>query len=111
MKYAMVILHDKETYRPLSVEQADFEATAAWWVQLGGKLVAQARLGSADNVTSISWTGTEPLVTDGPFVEAKETVGGIIVVEVASLEEAVALAKTFPNKAGCRIEVRAVLEP
>jgi hypothetical protein len=46
---------------------------------LGGKLVAQARLGPADNVISISWRGAEPLVTDGPYVEAKETVGGIIV--------------------------------
>jgi hypothetical protein len=101
----------RETHRPLSREQADFERAAGWWAQLGGKLVAQARLGPADNVISISWRGAEPLVTDGPYVEAKETVGGIIVVDVASHEEAVAFAKSFPNKTGCRIEVRPVLEP
>ena len=111
MKYALVILNDKETHRSLKREQADFELTAGWWARLGGKLVAQARLGSADNVISISWRGTEPLVTDGPYLEAKETVGGIIVVDVDSMEEAVTFAKTFPNKVGCRIEVRPVLEP
>lgn len=111
MKYALVIVNDTETYRSLSPEQVDFERLAGWWAQLGGRLVAQARLGPPDNVISISWRGADPLITDGPYVEAKETVGGIIVVEVASQEEAVTLAKGFPNKVGCRIEVRPVVEP
>ena len=111
MKYALVILNDRETHRPLNSEQADFELAAGWWARLGGRLVAQARLGSPNNVISISWKGAEPLITDGPYVEAKETVGDIIVVDVESMEEAVTFAKTFPNKAGCRIEVRPVLEP
>lgn len=111
MKYAIVILHDRETYRALNPEQVDFEVAAGWWAGLKGKVVARARLESADQVTSITWRGTEPIVTDGPYVEAKETVGGIVIVEVDSVEEAIALAGTFPNKVGVRIEVRPVLEP
>jgi len=111
MKYLMVILADKERYRPLNSEQVDFEVTAGWWAGVKGKVVARARLGPADQVTSITWRGTEPIVTDGPYIEAKETVGGIFVVEVDSIEEAIALAGTFPNKVGVRIEVRPVLEP
>lgn len=111
MKYAMVVLHDKEEYRPLNPDQFDFEQTAGWWAGLKGKIVASARLGADDNARTVAWRGEQPIVTDGPYVEAKETVGGIVVVEVDSIDEAVALAKTFPNKVGVRIEVRPVLEP
>jgi hypothetical protein len=111
VKYAMVVLTDKEDYRPLKTEQLDFEQTAGWWAALKGKIVASARLGSEDHTRTISWRGGQPIITDGPYVEAKETVGGIVVVEVDSIDEAVALAKTFPNRVGVRIEVRPVLEP
>lgn len=110
MKYAMVVLTDAETYQPLSSEQRDFEQIAGWWASLEGKVVARARLGPPDRVTSVSWRDGQPIVTDGPYVEAKETVGGIVVIEVESVQQAVELASTFPNKLGTRIEVRPVLE-
>jgi len=47
-------------------------------------------------------------VTDGPFVEAKESVGSYAVVEVADRDEAIAVAKTWP--AGGLVEVRPVDE-
>lgn len=46
-------------------------------------------------------------VTDGPFAESKEVVGGFLVLDVETLEEAVAIAKTAPNVIrGTSIEVR-----
>lgn len=55
-------------------------------------------------------TGSRTSVTDGPFVEAKEAVGGYLLVNAPTLEEAVALAKECPTlKYGLFIEVRPVL--
>ena len=45
-------------------------------------------------------------VSDGPFVEAKEIIGGFMIVTAASLEEAVVIAQEMPGGPGARIEVR-----
>jgi hypothetical protein len=47
-------------------------------------------------------------VVDGPFAEAKEMVGGIFLVDVATLEEAVAIAAECPAAEWCTVEVRKV---
>jgi len=50
-------------------------------------------------------------VTDGPFAESKEAVGGFIVLDVASMDEAVAIARTMPVvRYGLKVEVREVAE-
>jgi hypothetical protein len=49
------------------------------------------------------------LVSDGPFAESKEAIGGYLILNVETLEEAVAIAGTSPNLAyGTAIEVRPV---
>ena len=51
------------------------------------------------------------LVSDGPFAESKEAIGGYLILNVETLEEAVAIARTSPNLAyGTAIEVRPVAE-
>lgn len=48
-------------------------------------------------------------VSDGPFVEAKEVIGGFMIVSAESLEQAVAIAQSMPSmEPGARIEVRAM---
>ena len=47
------------------------------------------------------------VITDGPFVESKEMVGGWAIVDVADLDEALALAKSWPGRDG--VEVRPVV--
>ena len=47
-----------------------------------------------------------PDVSDGPFVEAKEIIGGYMIVAAASLEAAVVIAQEMPAGPGARIEVR-----
>jgi hypothetical protein len=49
--------------------------------------------------------GERPLVTDGPFVETKESVGGLYVVECASRKEALDLAARVPQSPGVAVEV------
>jgi hypothetical protein len=61
---------------------------------------------------TVRMTGGKPMATDGPFAETKEQLGGYSIVEVASLEEAVAIALDHPLVwvGGHSIEVRPVRE-
>lgn len=59
----------------------------------------------------VSRSGDEKKVTDGPFAEAKEVIGGYWIIDVKSKEEAVAWASRCPLGEGDVIEVRQVYEP
>jgi hypothetical protein len=52
----------------------------------------------------------EPTVTDGPFAETKEQLGGFCLIDVEGLEDAIAWAKKVPLRTGSAIEVRAVMD-
>ncbi|MBR0854282.1 YciI family protein [Bradyrhizobium liaoningense] len=58
----------------------------------------------------VSFATGEPLVTDGPFAEAKEVLGGYWMIEVASRAEAIAWAKKCPASPNEIIEIRQVQE-
>ena len=58
----------------------------------------------------VSFAGGKPLVTDGPFTEAKEVLGGYWMIDVASREEAIAWAARCPASDNEIIEVRQVQE-
>src|SRR5438445_8257877 len=58
----------------------------------------------------VSFATGEPIVTDGPFTEAKEVLGGYWMIEVASRAEAIAWAKKCPASANEVIEIRQVQE-
>jgi hypothetical protein len=45
-------------------------------------------------------------VSDGPFVEAKEVIGGFMIVTAASMDEAIVIAQEMPSGPGSRIEIR-----
>jgi hypothetical protein len=56
----------------------------------------------------IRFDGTEPTVTDGPFVEAKESLGGFYVLECATIDEATELARQLPRSPGLVAEIRPI---
>jgi hypothetical protein len=58
----------------------------------------------------VSFSGGRPIVTDGPFAETKEVIGGYWMIEVESLAEAIAWAKKCPASNSETIEIRQVLE-
>jgi hypothetical protein len=58
----------------------------------------------------VSFTSGKPVVTDGPFTESKEVLGGYWMIEVKSREEAIAWAKKCPASANEIIEIRQVQE-
>lgn len=58
----------------------------------------------------VSFPGGKPVVTDGPFAEAKEVLGGYWMIDVASRDEAIAWASRCPASSDEVIEIRQVLE-
>jgi hypothetical protein len=75
-----------------------------------GVLLALDGLHPASNGARVSFAGGKPTVTDGPFAEAKELLGGYWMIQVKSKDEAIAWARRCPAQDGDVIEVRQVQE-
>ena len=75
-----------------------------------GVLIALDGLHPASNGARVSFSGGKPSVTDGPFTEAKELLGGYWMIQVKSKQEAVEWASRCPAQDGDVIEVRQVQE-
>src|SRR5262245_27564280 len=106
----MLIFRGTEWYKELSPQEMQqvMDQWMAWFKRLteqgkavaGNPLEPEARIVSGKNGR---------VVSDGPFAEAKATIGGYFLLCVASLDEAVAIAKECPGLPfGIRVEVRPV---
>ncbi|MFZ0322642.1 MAG: YciI family protein [Actinomycetes bacterium] len=73
----------------------------------GAKITGGAPLESSTTATSIRRGGDGPIVTDGPFAETKEALGGYYVVECSDLDAALALARDLPAEG---VEVRPIID-
>jgi len=119
MKYVLMFadhVEDQQMWEKMPQEQmhAAYEQINKWFDEHGqsGKIVGGEELKGPGSSTTIRFKNGKPIVTDGPFIEAKEIVGGFAIVEVKDLDEALAIAKTWPGGGERRIvEVRPVVEP
>jgi hypothetical protein len=73
-----------------------------------GVLVGGDELGPPDDATTVRVRDSQTLVTDGPYAEAKEALGGYFVLDCPSLDEAVEWAARIPGAEHGAVEVRAV---
>lgn len=71
-----------------------------------GLLTASESLESTDRAVRVRKSGGKPVLTDGPFMEAKEMVGGFFLLTCKTREEAVAIAQQCPAAEWCTVEVR-----
>ena len=71
-----------------------------------GLLLSGESLKSPNDAARVAVRNGRPQVLDGPFAEAKEMIGGFFLVDVATREEAVALAAECPAAEWCTVEVR-----
>ena len=79
-------------------------------LQRSGVLVALDGLHPPSMGARVSFAGGKPTVTDGPFTESKEVLGGYWMIQVKSREEAIEWAKRCPGSENEMIEVRQVQE-
>jgi hypothetical protein len=106
----MLLFVGMDWHKGLSPEQTQkvSEDWMTWFKRLNeqGKAVAGHPLGYEGKSVS----GKNRTVTDGPFAEAKEAIGGYFMLDVATMDEAVAIAQQCPGLPyGAKVEVRPVL--
>ncbi len=109
LKYALIVFHDSDA--DLSPQQIDeHPAHQAWLAEVNrrGVFAGGQRLSPADSARTVRSRGGRPLISDGPFIEAREQVGGIVLLDCADIDEAVELAGTHPFAELGAIEVRPV---
>jgi hypothetical protein len=111
LKYVL-LLHDTGTL-PAGIGPAEIQAIiqryVAWRqsVQQGGRHVEGHKLRDGEGRVIRGGSG-QPAVTDGPYAEAREVIGGLFILDAASYDEAVALCRDCPHLDFGAIEIREV---
>ena len=114
MRFMMLMIpKGYEDAKPGAMPEADAVAAMMKYneaLQKAGVLLALDGLHPPSMGARVSFSGGRPVVTDGPFAEAKEVIGGYWMIQVDSREEAIEWAKRCPASANEIIEVRQVQE-
>jgi hypothetical protein len=114
MKYALLIYEDESQYGPdkSGPRMQELAAKHMTFSQgLGAKRLGGAGLKATSTATTVHTRSSKKTVHDGPFAEAREQLAGLYLVEVASLDEAIEIAKRIPLEQDGAIEVRPLLGP
>jgi hypothetical protein len=95
--------NDLQAMGPAERDRA-YQRVEEWYANHAGAIRGGSKLQSPETATTVRLEGGEPVITDGPFVEGKEVVSGYAEIEVADLDEALRMVKTWP---GCPVvEIR-----
>ncbi|MBV9446640.1 MAG: hypothetical protein JO345_12195 [Streptosporangiaceae bacterium] len=109
MQYALMIYGDPSYYD--SMPDAEVEATRAEFqaVAADPRCVGTMQLKPPETATCVRVAGGRTLMTDGPFADTKEVLGGVYVIEADNLDEVLELAARIPAaRLGGLVEVRPV---
>ncbi|MCC6493897.1 MAG: YciI family protein [Pirellulales bacterium] len=111
MKYMLLVYADENAWTETERE-ACYQESAALTRELHsrGQYIAANPLQSISTATSVRVRSGKPLVTDGPFAETREQLGGYFLVEAKDLNEAIAIAGRIPGARKGTVEVRPVLD-
>jgi hypothetical protein len=116
MRFAMLICGDEARWDTLSPSDEDdaMKRVYAWferWQPTGKIADGGAELQSSKTAKTVrQGADGQPVVTDGPYLEAKEVIGGVVILECDDIDDAVAVAATWPLlMAGSSVEVRPVM--
>ena len=104
----LLLFSGSEWYKQLSAAeiQNGIDQSKAWFERLASAGMVKASQALARDGATISGK-TGRVVSDGPFAEAKEAIGGYLLLQAESLEEAIAIAKENPAvRHGTNIEIR-----
>jgi hypothetical protein len=116
MKYVMLIVDEAGYWETLPEDKRAeaFDRIGQWWGELSqkGTIVGGHQLQPANTATTVKVHGGKAEVSDGPIFVSdgrfKEALGGYGILDVANLDEAIAVVKSWPGDA--RLELRAIVE-
>jgi hypothetical protein len=114
MKYLFLIFLDEkkldalpsDEYQALTDESLAYDQV----LRDGGHFIAAQALQSVQTATTIRLRGGKAVLTDGPFAETNEQIGGFILIEARDLNEAIQLASRVPVVRLGGVEVRPIME-
>jgi hypothetical protein len=113
MQYALLIYGSQEVYDGMTQEEQAgvFQGHNAFFadVQQRGIFQEGKPLQPPSNATTVRVRDGKTLVTDGPFAETKEQLGGFYILDCKDLDEAIALATRIPEATFGSIEIRPVM--
>ncbi len=112
MKFLCLIYHDEDELGALP--QSEYDALVSESLALDeelkrtGRGIAAEALQSARTAATLRMRNGKTTITDGPFAETKEQVGGFFLIDAGSLEEAVGIAARIPGLRVGTVEVRPI---
>ena len=111
MQYALLIYEDETFWQTASPQQLGeiMAGYARFGEEAGERIGGGAALHPTATATTVAVRDGERMLTDGPFAETREQLGGFYLLEASSLDEALDLAARIPGAATGRIEVRPVM--
>jgi hypothetical protein len=103
----------KDTEAGVMPTQQEWEEMGQFYEELvkAGIMLVGEGLHPSSKGVRVHISGTERIVTDGPFAETKEIVAGYMIWEVKSLEEAIAWVKRGPMTVDSVVEIRPIFSP
>jgi hypothetical protein len=114
MKYMLLIYDDEQIWAKMaaSEQQKLFGEYMAFTesIKKSGQYVSGAPLQPIATATSVRVRNDKQLVTDGPFAETHEQLGGYYVIDARDLDEAIGIAARIPSVRLGTIEIRPVME-
>jgi hypothetical protein len=111
MKYMLLIYADEQAWSDTEREQCYEEsAQLAHQLKSSGQYLAANPLQPVATATSVRVRNRKPLVTDGPFAETREQLGGYFLIEAKDLDEAIDIAGRIPGVRKGTVEIRPVME-
>jgi len=114
MRYLLMICTEETADEASSPEEqaATLAEYGVWAEEMGRRGVLQGgeRLRPTTDATTVRVRDGETLISDGPFAETKEQVGGYFVVDCKDLDEAIEVASKIPGSRHGSIEVRPIWE-
>ena len=111
MRYMLLIYGDEQALDETEREQCYRESTQlAHQLNSDGQYLAAGPLQPTSTATSVRVREGKRLVTDGPFAETREQLGGYFLIDATDLDEAITIAARIPMARRGTVEVRPVME-
>lgn len=112
MKYLLLIYHDEKKALSDDERQACYAESLqlAQEIRSRGQYLGANPLQPTAMATSVRVREGKRMVTDGPFAETREQLGGYFLIEAKNLDEAIAVAERIPMARNGTVEVRPVIE-
>lgn len=111
MKYMLLIYADEQVWTEAERAQCYGDSTQlAHQLKAAGKYISASPLQPVSTATSVQVREGKRLVTDGPFAETREQLGGYFMIEAKNLDEAIDISGKIPGARKGTVEIRPVVE-